>query len=350
MIAIAIAAPSTAELARAPMARQLHLGYLSRFVATRASNRNSKAMAGALEKRVCLLAGSAHPEFARQLAAELDIEPTTTTVEHFSDGETHVAIEGDVRGKFACIVQPTCPPVNDHLIELALMIDAAHAAGAARTIAVVPYFGYARQERRGKIGHCLSAQVAAKLLAAVGLDYLITFDLHAPALESALAMPLIELMAEDVMIPKIQTWQLNTMVVVAPDAGGLKRAQRYGTRLCCPMAVAAKQRPRADEASTLCILGEVEGRDCVLVDDMVSTGGTLLGAAASLRQAGARKIYAVFTHPVMNAETTERISQSPLERIVTTNSIPLSPHPRIEVLSVVPILADALRQFIVGRS
>jgi ribose-phosphate pyrophosphokinase len=311
---------------------------------------NFRAMSGPLEKRLRILAGSAHPDFADQLAVELDIEPTNTTVEHFADGETHVAVKGDVRGKSACIVQPTCPPVNDHLIELALMIDAAHAAGAVQLFAVVPYFGYSRQERRGQFGHCLSAQLVAKLLAVVGLDYLITFDLHAPALESALAMPLIELLAEDVMIPKIQTWGLENMAVVAPDAGGLKRAQRYASRLACPMAAAAKYRPRPDEASTLCILGDARERDCILVDDMVSTGGTLLGAADALQQAGARRIYAVFTHPVMNEETMDRLCQAPLERIVTTNTVPVKLHPRVEVLSVVPLLANTLRQFVISGS
>jgi len=291
-----------------------------------------------------LIIGSANAELGQKLAEQLDIEPTRADISRFADGETHVLIQDDVRTSVVCIVQATCPPVNDHLMELALTVDAARAAGADRIAAVVPYFGYARQERRTREGECRSAQVAAKLLGSVGLDHLITLDLHAPGLESALPMPMTDLHSEEVFAPRIERWGLENIVVVAPDAGGLKRAQRYGDRLDAPLAVAAKERRGKDKAATVAVLGDVRGRDCVLVDDMVSTGGTLVGATEALLAAGAREVSAAFTHPVMSENADKRITEAPLQRLLTSDSVSFSSHERVEVATVAPLLATAVRK------
>ena len=197
----------------------------------------------------------------------------------------HVA--ADVRDAAVFIVQPTCPPVNEHLLVLALLIDAVRAAGAARITALVPYFGYARQEQRSRSGDPRSAQVAARLLGSVGLDHLVLLDLHAPALESAFPMPATLLRAEELFLPRVRNWGIKDLVVVAPDAGGLKRAQRYAQALEARLVVIAKDRPHPDVAAPLQVLGDVKDRVCLVVDDMASTARTMVGAAESLRRAGA---------------------------------------------------------------
>jgi ribose-phosphate pyrophosphokinase len=293
-----------------------------------------------------LLAGNSHPALARDLARELSVEVHATEVGAFADGETRVHIPTDVRGLAAFIVQPASPPVNEHLMTLALLVDAARAAGAAQVIAVVPYFGYARQEQRSRLGDPRSAQVAAKLLGAVGVDHLITLDLHAPALESAFPMPVTLLRADALFVPLVKSWGLADLAVVTPDAGGLKRAQRYALELGAPLAVIAKHRPSADAAVVVEVLGEVRGRTCVIVDDMASTGRTLAVAAEALRQRGASAVHAVFTHAVMAPGAIERLLSAPLARLVTSDSIAIPDHPRLEVVRTAPLLASSMRNLI----
>ena len=291
-----------------------------------------------------LIAGTANPVLARRMAEALGVAPANVDISRFADGETHVHIEDEVRGAVVCVVQPTCPPVNDHLLELALTVDAARAAGAERIVGVVPYFGYARQEQRSREGECRSAQVVAKLLASVELDHLVTIDLHAPALESALPMPVTELQCDEVLLAQYVESPLDDVIVVAPDAGGLKRAQRYANRLDAPLALAAKQRLGPDKAATLSILGDVRDRSCLIVDDMVSTGRTLSGAAEALVQAGAREVSAAFSHAVMSQDAGQRIADASLERLITSDSVPFSGSSRIAVVSVAGLLADAIRR------
>ena len=249
-----------------------------------------------------LISGNSHRTLAEDLAGELGVALEVAEIGAFADGEIRVYIGGDVRGAVVAIVQPTCPPVNEHLMTLSLMADAARAAGAAQVIAIVPYFGYARQEQRGRVGEARSAQVAARLLAAVGVDHLITLDLHAPALESAFPMPATLLQADELFLPLVKSWGISDLVVVSPDAGGLKRAQRYALALSAPLAAIAKHRPSADAAVVVEVLGEVRDRTCLIVDDMASTGRTLAGAAEALKQRGARQVHAIFTHAVMAPE------------------------------------------------
>lgn len=290
-----------------------------------------------------LVSGDAHRTLAEDLARELALPLEPMEITAFADGETRVLLQSDLRGADVYVVQPTSPPVNNHLMNLALMIDAARAAGAARVTAVVPYFGYARQEQRGRVGEPRSAQVAARLLAAVGLDRLVALDLHAAALESAFPMPATLLGCEDLFIPLVKSWAIEGLAAVSPDAGGMKRAQRFAARLNAGLAVVAKDRPQVDKAAALQVLGDVRNRTCLLVDDMASTGRTMAGAAEALRLAGAREVHAIFTHAVMSPEALQRLLGAPLGRIVTSDSISFAPHPRLEVVRTAPLLAKTVR-------
>lgn len=292
---------------------------------------------------VKIIGGSAHPALGERLARELSSTLEPVEIGAFADGETRVHITPDVRDAAVFIVQPTLPPVNEHLMVLALLIDAARAAGAARVTALAPYFGYARQEQRSRVGDPRSAQVAARLLASVGLDHLVTLDLHAPALESAFPMPATLLRAEDVFLPRIKSWGIQDLAIVAPDAGGMKRAQRYALALDAPLAVIAKDRPKPDVVAPLQVLGDVRGRTCVIVDDMASTGRTLTGAAQALRQAGAREVHAVFTHAVMAPGARERLLEARFGKLLTSDSIPLADNRWLEVASIAPLLAQTVR-------
>lgn len=291
-----------------------------------------------------LIAGNAHPRLAEALAAELSIPLHPTEMEPFADGEQRVRVGDGVSGRPVALLQPMAPPVDEHLMGLALLADAVRAAGADRIVAVVPYFGYARQDRREEAGEPRSAQVVAKLLAAVGVDHLITLDLHVPSLESALPMPTTLLPPEELFLPLIECWALEAPVIVAPDAGGIKRAQQFARLLETDLAVVAKQRPRPDAPKPMRLLGEVRDRACLIVDDMVSTGRTLAGAAETLQEAGADGIDAFFTHAVMAPGALDRLEEAPLTRLGTSDSIPLPGRHRFEVVSTVPLLARTVRR------
>jgi ribose-phosphate pyrophosphokinase len=303
-----------------------------------------------MEPPLKVIPGNAHPSLAGQLARELGESPAGVEVGSFADGEVRVRITDDVRGTHAVIVQPTGPPVNDNLVVLALMADAAKAAGATRVTAVVPYFGYARQDRREHPGEPRSAQVTGRLLAAVGIDHLVTLDLHSPALESALPMPVTLLGADEVFLPRIRSWGVQDPVVVSPDAGGLKRAQRYSAALSAPLAVISKSRPRPDEAAVLQVLGDVKGRACLVVDDMASTTRTLTGAADALRRAGAREVHAAFTHAVMGPGGTDCLLGAGFGMLLTTDSVPAPVVRGLEVVPVAPLLARAVLEACGGGS
>jgi ribose-phosphate pyrophosphokinase len=232
---------------------------------------------------------------------------------------------------------------------LALLADAVRAAGAARITGIVPYFGYSRQEQRSRPGDPRSAQVVGRLLGSVGMDHLITLDLHAPALESALPMPATLLHAEEAFLPRINSWGIRDLVVVTPDAGGLKRAQRYALALDAPLAVIAKERPRPDTASPSQVLGEVKDRVCLVVDDMASTGRTLAGAADALRRAGAKEVHAIFTHAVMAPGAVDRLFAAQFGKVMTSDSIPVSADSWLEVVPIAPLLARAVR-YLCGES
>jgi len=303
-------------------------------------------LATAARSPVQIIGGNAHPALAEELCRALAVPLVTAEIGAFADGETRVHISPDVRDAAVFIVQPTCSPVNDNLMVLALLADAARAAGAAQIVGIVPYFGYARQEQRSRPGDPRSAQVVSRLLGNVGIDHLITLDLHAPALESALPMPATLLRAEDVFLQRVKSWEIRELVIVAPDAGGLKRAQRYAQALDTQLAVIAKDRPRPDTAVPLQVLGDVKNCSCLVIDDMASTGRTLAGAAEALRHAGARDVHAVFTHAVMAPGATERILAAGFGKVLTTDSIPVSADARFEVVPVTPLLARTVRDLL----
>jgi len=293
-------------------------------------------------KRIALIAGDAHPGLAREVAQRSGAEMIPATITAFADGETRIRIEGDVRATDLYIVQPTSAPTNERLITLALLADAARAADAARITAVISYFGYARQDVRNRPGEPRSAQVAARILKCAGIDRVVTLELHSAALESAFEVPLTHLLADELMLPVVRGWRLPELAVVSPDAGGLKRAQRYAVALAAPLAAIVKTRPREDVAVALQVLGEVRGRACLIVDDMASTGRTMAGAAQALLEAGAREVHALFIHAVMAPGALERITSAGVQKIATTDSIPAVREPRVEIVPTAALFASAL--------
>lgn len=308
----------------------------------------SKSDSGNGKPGIALVAGDAHPELVRDIARLIEARLISTSVSAFADGETRIRIEADVQDADLYIVQPTSPPTNERLMTLALIADAACAAGAARITAVVPYFGYARQDVRKMVGEPRSAQLAARVLRTAGIDRLVALELHSPALESAFEMPLVHLQADELMLPVVRGWGIRDLAIVSPDAGGMKRAQRYASALEASLAVIAKGRPRADVAVSLQVLGEVRGRTCLIVDDMASTGRTIVGAAKALLDAGAKEVHALFIHAVMASGALDDICAGSVRRIVTTDSVRGPPDPRLEVISIAPLLARSLIQ-LTGR-
>jgi ribose-phosphate pyrophosphokinase len=273
------------------------------------------------DRSFVVISGNSHELLGAQVATALEVPLEATTIGSFADGETRVRIEGDIRDSRIILVQPTGPPVNENLLVLALLADACLGAGARCVVAVVPYFGYSRQDQRGRPGDPRSAQVAAKLLAAVKVDHLFTIDLHSTALESAFAMPVSNVPAIDVFLPLLKA-SLQYGVVVSPDAGGIKRAQQFAAALKSRVALVTKHRAGADAAVTESVLGDVSGQRCLIVDDMASTGRTMAGAATALVQAGAQSVDAIFTHAVMAPGAWERLLESPIKQFTVSDTLP----------------------------
>ncbi len=289
-----------------------------------------------------LAAGDAHPRLAEEIARLLGRSLVPVSVSAFADGETRIRIDAEVQGADLYVVQPTSNPTNERLMTLALIADAARGAGASRITAVMPYFGYARQDVRKNAGEPRSAQLAARLLRCAGFDRALVLEPHSPALEMAFDMPFMSLQADAALLPVVRSWNLAGLVVVSPDAGGFKRAQRYASALGAPVAVIAKVRPGVDAAVAVQVLGEVRGRPCLIVDDMTSTGNTLAGAAEALSRAGATQIHAVVVHAVMAPGAMERLDAAPLQRILATDSVPATPAPGVQIVPIAPLLARAI--------
>jgi len=287
-----------------------------------------------------IVAGDAHPALAREIARQAGIPLLPVAIESFADGETRVRLEGDAGGKDLHIVQPMSAPANERLMALALIADAARAAGAARITALLPYFAYARQDVRKQAGEPRSAQLVARLLATAGIDRVVALELHSPALESAFPMPLTHLIADAVLLLAAGE---RPYAIVSPDAGGLKRAQRYAAALGAPLAVVAKSRTGPDAAVPLQVLGSVRGADCLIVDDMASTGRTIAGATQALLAAGAREVHAMFVHAVMAPGALERMRAAGVRRFVTTDSVRAVGEAGVEVVSCASLFAGALR-------
>jgi ribose-phosphate pyrophosphokinase len=294
-----------------------------------------------------LFSGNANRALAEEIAACLGTTLGQLEVSRFSDGEIFVQIDENVRGADIFIVQPTCPPVNDSLMELLIMLDAFKRASAQRITAVLPYYGYARQDRKVQSRMPISAKLVADLITAAGANRLLALDLHAGQIQGFFNIPVDHLFAAPVMIEYVAKLGLTDPVVVSPDAGGVERARAIAKRLHAGLAIIDKRRDGPNVAVFMHLIGDVKGQDAVIIDDMIDTAGTLVQAADALKREGARRIFACGVHPVLSGPAMARLEGSPLEEVIVTNSIPLGKdklQPKMTVLSVAPLLAEAIRR------
>jgi ribose-phosphate pyrophosphokinase len=293
-----------------------------------------------------VFSGNANPALAAAIARELGSGLAAITVSTFRDGETQVVVHDDVRGRDVFVVQPTAPPVNQNLIELLLILDALRRAGAGRCTAVIPYYGYSRQEKRTTPQEPISAKLVANLLAVAGADQVLTMDLTVGAIEGFFDLPLVHLHAVPVLVRAFVGGDPDEVAIVAPDLGAVKRAEAFQQAVAprAPVAVVFKQRPQPDQVAVADMVGNVRGRRVIIVDDIISTGATLLGAAEMALQRGARSVDACATHAVFAPGALEALEDSPIERIVVTDTIPVATRGRLEVASVAGLFAEALQQ------
>ncbi|WP_299771880.1 ribose-phosphate pyrophosphokinase [uncultured Pseudoteredinibacter sp.] len=293
--------------------------------------------------------GNANPELAKKIVSRLGIPLGDATVSQFSDGEIAVEINENVRGRDVFVVQSTCAPTNDNLVELIVMVDALRRASAGRITAVVPYFGYARQDRRVRSSRVpISAKVVADMMVGVGVDRVLTVDLHAEQIQGFFDVPVDNVYASPVLLDDINRQKYENLVVVSPDIGGVVRARAVAKQLDVDLAIIDKRRPSANVAEVMNLIGEVDGRTCLLVDDMVDTAGTLCNAAAALKEQGATKVVAYCTHPVLSGNALKNLSNSILDEMVVADSIPLNKDIEklgtVRQLTLSGMLAEAMRR------
>ncbi len=301
-----------------------------------------------------VFSGNANRPLAEKVCDHLGIPLGNAEVKTFSDGEISVEINENVRGKDVFIIQPTCPPVNDNLMELLIMIDAAKRASAGRITAVIPYYGYARQDRKVAPRQPISAKLVANLITVAGASRVLTMDLHAGQIQGFFDIPVDNLFARPVLLHYIKEHFKDDLVIVSPDAGGVERARAFAKRLKASLAIIDKRRERANVAEVMNIIGDVKGKTAVIVDDMVDTGGTLTKAASALLDKGASAVYACCTHPVLSGNAVQRILESPLKELIVTDTIPLSEEAKkcgkIKVLSVGKLFGEAVRRIHLNES
>jgi ribose-phosphate pyrophosphokinase len=300
-------------------------------------------------KRVCVLTGNANPELASEIAHVLDTPLGEARVARFSDGETFCEIRENVRGMDTYVIQPTCSPVNDNLMELLILCDALRRASANGITAVIPYYGYARQDRKIAPRTPITSKLVADLLVAAGVTRAVCVDLHAGQIQGFFNIPFDHLYALPVFLNDYFKQRFNSdTVFVSPDAGGVERARAYSKRLGAQLAIIDKRRDGPNVSEVMHLIGDVRGRDCVIVDDMIDTAGTLCNAARAVMEHGARRVVACATHGVLSGPAMQRIEESLLEEVVVTNSIPLSDAARaskkIRVLSIARLLGEAIRR------
>ena len=301
--------------------------------------------ASGLSKRLALIAGNANPALARAISQQLGVPLSDSMVSRFSEGEVRVKINENVRGKDVFVLQPTCPPVNENLMELLIMLDALRRASAQRITAVVPYYGYARQDRKDQPRVPITAKLIANLITTAGANRVLTMDLHAGQIQGFFDIPLDHLYAVTVFEEYLRAKKLKSVVVVSPDVGGIKMARGYAKRLQAGLAIVDKRRDTPDSTEVMHLLGEVRGKTCILVDDLIATGSSLVEAAQAVKDAGATKVYACITHPVLSGPAIERVEKSCLEELIVTDTIPLESsrrRSRITVLSVAKLLGEAI--------
>lgn len=293
--------------------------------------------------------GNANPELAKKIVGHLGRPLGDVSVSQFSDGEIAVELNENVRGRDVFVVQPTCAPTNDNLMELIVMVDALRRASAGRITAVVPYFGYARQDRRVRSARVpITAKVVADMMVGVGVDRVLTVDLHAEQIQGFFDVPVDNVYGSPVLLEDIEQQKFEDLIVVSPDIGGVVRARAVAKQLGIDLAIIDKRRPRANVAEVMHIIGEIEGRTCLLVDDIIDTAGTLCSAAKALKQHGAKRVIAYCTHPVLSGKAIDNLNNSELDQLVVTDSIPLSDAaqtcPRIRSLTLSKMLAEAMRR------
>ena len=297
-----------------------------------------------------ILAGNANPDLAQRIARHLQQPLGRVQVGRFSDGEVLVEVYENVRGRDVFIVQSTCPPVNDNLMELLVMADACRRSSSASITAVIPYFGYARQDRRPRAARVpITASMVARMISESGINHVLTVDLHADQIQGFFSIPVDNVYSSPVLLGDLWRKKYPDMVIVSPDVGGVVRARAIAKRMDdADLAIIDKRRPRANVAEVMNIIGEVEGKQCVLIDDMVDTAGTLCTAASALKQHGADKVLAYVTHPVLSGPAVDRIAESQIDEMVVTDTIPLSAAAlatgRIRQLSVAELLGETMRR------
>lgn len=299
--------------------------------------------------KLVVFSGNANPELAKKVVERLDIPLGEATVGKFSDGEITIEIQENVRGKDVFILQPTCAPTNDNLMEILLLADGLRRASATRVTAVIPYFGYARQDRRPRSARVpISARAVADMLTSAGINRVLTVDLHADQIQGFFSVPVDNVYGSPILVDDIERQNYKDLVVVSPDIGGVVRARAVAKALNADLAIIDKRRPKANVSEVMNIIGEIKDRTCLLVDDMVDTAGTLCQAAAALKKFGAKKVVAYCTHPVLSGPAIERITTAEIDEMVVTDTIPLSEAakacPKIRQLTMAGILAEAIRR------
>jgi ribose-phosphate pyrophosphokinase len=300
-----------------------------------------------MKDKLKLFCGNATPRLAAEICNYLGIKVGDALVSQFSDGETRVKINEDVRGTDAFVVQSTCPPVNENLMELLILIDALKRASAERITAVVPYFGYARQDRKDQPRVPITAKLVANLITVAGANRLLTMDLHAGQIQGFFDIPVDHLFAAPILIDHFSKFDRQKTVAVSSDVGGIKMARAFAKRLGCGLAIVDKRRVDAQSAEVMNLMGDVSGKDTIVVDDMVTTAGSLTEAACALQKFGAMDIYGAITHPVFSGPAITRIDSSPMKEVVVTNTIPICDskmHPKLTVLSVAGLLGEAIKR------
>lgn len=294
---------------------------------------------------LCILTGNANPELAKEIASYVGVELCHAYVGHFNNGETQVMIDESVRGKDVFIIQPTCQPVNDNLMELLIMVDACKRASAKNITAVIPYYAYARQDRKTRGREPISAKLVANLLTTAGVTRVITVDLHAGQIQGFFDIPVDHLAAVPILAECLANKNLQNLVVVSPDLGGVTRARKLADRLQAPIAIIEKRRPMPGVAEVMNLIGSVEGRTAVIIDDIVDTAGSLVEGAKALEKAGAKEVYACCSHAILSDPAVDRINKSPIKRLIITNTIPLpadKKSDKIVSLSIANALGEAI--------
>jgi len=302
-----------------------------------------------------LFTGNANPALANEMARSLGVELGKASVGRFSDGEVTVELHQNVRARDVFVVQSTCAPTNENLMELLIMVDALKRASARRITAVIPYFGYARQDRRPRSMRVpISAKVVANLLETVGVERVLTMDLHADQIQGFFDIPVDNIYASPVLLSDLKSKAYPDLVVVSPDVGGVVRARALAKQLGSELAIIDKRRPKANVSEVMHVIGEIDGRNCVIMDDMIDTAGTLVKAAEVLKERGAKRVFAYCTHPILSGPAVERIANSQLDEVVITNTIPLSEAAKackkIRQLSVAFLFAETIRRISDGES